>query len=55
MYIVLDKDGNPRWPFEKAYEAAGWAFKKWPEQPAHDQRGGEHREGWSIVAIRPAD
>jgi hypothetical protein len=54
MYVVKDKDGNLYGPFENARHAAGWAVSKWPGQ-IQDERTAPHREGWSVVAIRPAD
>jgi hypothetical protein len=55
MYVVMDCAGNLRGPFTTAQRAAMWAKFTWPEQPANDERDIKHREGWSIVAIRPAD
>lgn len=54
MYVVMDKDGNLWGPFDGAISADYWATKKWPRQPHYDERPAP-REGWSIVAIRPAD
>lgn len=55
MYAVMDKDWNPWGPFESPAHAVDWAEKKWPKQPPNDPRDPPHREGWSIVAIRPAE
>jgi hypothetical protein len=55
MYAIIDKDGNPWGPFDKAVIAGAWADKKWPGLPVHDAREPPHREGWIVVAIRPAD
>jgi hypothetical protein len=55
MYAVLDKDGNPWGPFDNAMKAGAWANAKWPTQPHNDPRWPPHREGWNIIAIRPAD
>jgi hypothetical protein len=54
MYLVMDKDGNPWGPFEKSGDAAWWAHQKWPGA-MDDPRSPPDKEGWSIVAIRPAD
>jgi hypothetical protein len=53
MYVVVDKDGNPWGPFRDGQGAFEWAVGQWPEQTI-DTRHPPHRDGWSIVAIRPA-
>jgi hypothetical protein len=56
MYVVMDKDGNLWGLFSLAGLASKWARDKWPSQPKHDERVDlPFREGWSIVAIRPAN
>jgi hypothetical protein len=54
MYVVMDEDGNLWGPFEGGELAFDWAEGKWPGQTI-DDRQPPHRDGWSIVAIRPTD
>jgi hypothetical protein len=53
MYVVMDKHDNPWGPFENLEAAHAWACGKWGDKM--DDRLPPHKEGWSIVAIRPAD
>jgi hypothetical protein len=55
MYVVMDKDGNPWGPFDDPSKATLWAAREWPDEPMHDERYPPHREGWVVVALRPAN
>lgn len=55
-YVLMNADGNPWGPFDKATAAAEWATNKWPEQSeaVGDERG-NLSEGWTVWTLRHPD